>query len=312
MKKIIVLPSKYYNIREVYTDAYFVLFDRLRDDFGFKFIFADSLEGITADLFLIQAGVHGQNLIKESAFLPSNVKVVLYIDGVHALLRSNAMVAPALERANYLLSNVGSELFRKVWPEYVYKFEAFTPFFAPHGRYVDLKFNEQPLMRCLLSGNSGKVYPLRNWVAQSVLRGDPQAQAIDIMRHPRWKSPVGDSTNIIEGVMGDAYAKALNRYFCSFVSPGFAGGVPAKYPQILAAGGLLLAEDSFDVREAGFVADKHYISVNKSNVLAKINQCLANPKAYRAIQIEGMEYARANHSINNRIKLLKEILGRLV
>lgn len=312
MKKVIVLPMKYYKIREVYTDAFFVLFNRLCEVFGFEFIFADSLKGIVADLFLIQAGVHGKNLIKESTFLPSGVKVILYLDGVHSLPHSDPMVVSAFERAAYLLSSGAGERFRKIWPEHADKSEVFPVFFAPHERYANLRFNEKPLMRCLLSGNiTGKMYPLRNRVAQSVLRGDPQARTIDIMRHPRWKTPVGNSENIIEGVMGNAYAIALHRYFCSFVGLGICHSPLAKYYQIPATGTLLLAEDSPDVREAGFVADENYISVNKVNVFEKINQCLTNFGMYRAVRLEGMKFVRANHSVENRVRRIGEILGRL-
>jgi len=313
MKKVIVVPLKLYEIRKVYTDQFFVLFNRLCKTFGFEVVFTDSLKGITAGLFLIQVGVHGQNAMRESTSLPPNKKVVLYLGGPHAFPRSKSMVALAFKRANYLLGGGGGEIFRKVWPEYVDKFEVFPNFFAPCRRYTNLRFNERPLMRCLLSGNtSGRWYPLRAMIAKAVLRGETQTQAIDIMRHPRWKTPIEKSTNVIKGVMGSAYAKTLNRYFCSFVGLGDPGAFPlAKYFEVPATGSLLLAEDSLEVRKVGFVADKNYISVNKDNVFAKINRCLANPEAYRTVRLEGMRFVRTNHSVENRIQRIGKILEML-
>ena len=313
MKKVIVVPTVLYKIRKVYTDGFSTLFNRLREVFGFEFIFADSLKGITADLFLISVGAHGQKAMEESTFLPSGKKVMLYISGIHPFPRSKATVAPAFKRANYLLGGGGGTSFRKLWPEYVDKFEVFLNFFAPQERYTKLRFNEQPLMRCLLPGNTHKKwYPLRAAVANAVLRGLPQAQAIDIMKHPRWGTPSENSINVIAGVMGDACAKTLNRYFCSVVGLGDPGGhTLAKCFEIPATGSLLLTEDSADVKKAGFVSGKNYISVNKDNVFEKINQCLTNPEAYRSIRLEGMRFVRANHGVENRVRRIGEILKGL-
>lgn len=310
MKKVIVLPQKYNEIRDVYTDSFFVLFNRLCEVFGFEFVFADSLKGIVADLFLIQAGVHGKGLIKESTFLPSSVKVVLCLDGVHGLPHSNAMVAPALERADYLFAT-SDEFFGKIWPEYKDKLEQLPMFFAPHQRYSCLQFNEKPLMRCLLTGNtSSMVYPIRSLVAGAVLRGEIRAQAIDIMRHPRWRTPAM-GPRVIGGVMKSAYAKVLNQYFCSLASPSKYHYALAKYFEIPATGVLLLAKEVPDIREAGLVANKHYIPIDEVNVFDRINQCLTNPEAYRAIRLEGMEYVRTNHSVENRVQRIGEILKEL-
>ena len=311
MRKVVVLPEMYHQIRGVYTDSFFILFDRLCEEYGFEFIFADSLKGIVADLYLIQAGVHGKNLIRESTSLPSDKKVILYLDGFHAFLRSDSMIVSAFDRANYLLGNSFGRVFGKRWPEYVDKFEVFPTFFAPHKRYADLEFNEYPLMRCLLSGNTAKWYFFRNWVAGEVLKGSPQTQRIDIMRHPRWKTPFGDSINIIEGAIHDAYAKALNQYFCSFIGYGKIATPIAKYYEVPATGSLLLAEDSIDVREVGFIADKNYVSVNRENIFKKINYCLNNPEAYREIRLAGMEFVRTNHSVENRVQRIGKILEKL-
>ena len=308
MRKVIVLPMKYHQIRTVYTDSFSVLFNRLCDEFGFDFIFADSLKGIAADLYLIQAGVHGKDLIKESTDLPANVKVILYLDGLHALSRTDNLAIPAFKRADYLLSCGAGDGFRKKWPEFLNKAEVSPTFFAPHERYVGLEFNDHPLLRCLLCGNTSKWYYLRHIIASTVLMDDNKARSIDIMRHPRWGTPRGESSKIIEGVMGDAYARVLNKYLCSVVGLAKSRAPLAKYYEIAAAGSLLLAEDSADVREAGFVAGKNYVSVNRDNVFDKINQCLDNPEAYRNIRYEGMKFVRENHSVENRVKRIGEIL----
>jgi len=310
MKKIIVLPLKYNEIREVYTDAFFVLFDRLCDTYGFEFVFADSLKGMAADLFLIQAGVHGKKLIKESTSLSSDTKVILYLDGMHAFPRSSDMMASALARADYLLSSGVDEGFRNIWPEYIDKFEVFPTFFAPHVRYIKQRFNEKPLRRCLFSGNTTQHYPLRALVKTAFVNDDPRTKRIDMMKHPRWKTP-HKTKNVIPGVMGDDYAKALNHYFCSFTGLSKNRGAVAKYFQIPATGALLIAEDSLDVRGAGFVADKNYVSVNELNVFNKINQCLDDPEAYRDIRLEGMELVRAKHSVENRVRRIGKIIEML-
>jgi len=312
MKKIIALSSAHYEIRNVYTDSYNVLFNLLCEKHGFEFRFTDSLRDITADLFLIQGGLHSRKLMEEASFFPSHIKVILYTGAMQGVPRSNNLIAAAFERADYIISNGVGKLFRETWPEYVYKFEVFPPFFAPYKRYMDLKFNKQPLMRCLFTGSTNGVwYPLRKLVADAVLNGASYAQMIDIMRHPRWKTPHENSANIIEGAMFDAYAKVLNKYFCSFVGTGNTGGCPAKCFESAAAGALLLAETTPDVLEAGFIPNKHYVPVDKTNVFEKIKQCLAAPEKYRDMRLEGREYVRTNHSAEKRAQRIDEILEGL-
>jgi len=311
MKKIIVLPRKYDEIREVYTDTFFELFRLLCEEFGFKFKFAESLEGIIADLFLVYAGVHGQRLIKDLATLSYNKKVILYIDGVHGLPHGDIEIEDALNRANCLLSGC-DELFRETYPEFKHKFELFPHFFAPSSRYLSLQFNEKPLMRCLLTGNvrSPYHYPFRSWISSCVLQGKVGVQKVDIMRHPRWQAPSRGKC-VVEGVMRDEYAKILNRYFCSLATSSRWGCALAKYFEIPATGALLLANDAPGVREVGLIANKHFVPIDETNVFDRINYCLANPKAYRNVRLEGMEYVRANHSVENRAERIGEILENL-
>ena len=85
----------------------------------------------------------------------------------------------------------------------------------------------------------------------------------------------------------------------------------AKHYEIPATGSLLIADETNDLKRAGFIADKHYISVNRSNILEKIRSCLRNPKDYEIIRKAGMAFSRKNHSINNRIELFGKILEDL-
>jgi hypothetical protein len=147
-------------------------------------------------------------------------------------------------------------------------------------------------MKCLLSGSlNPKVYPLRTFVKNN-------AGGMVVHKPPRY--------------VGDDYARLLNSYFCGIATPSIFNYALGKYYEIPAAGSLLLACEIADYGKAGFIPNQHYIPITKSNVISIIKRCLKNPEEYEHIRKRGMKFVRKNHSVTNRMDILKAMFGRLM
>jgi hypothetical protein len=166
-------------------------------------------------------------------------------------------------------------------------------FFGPHKRYAELPFNQNPQIECLLSSSiNPQVYPLRSIIKNSGIGGL-------VYRNATY-------------ALGDAYARLLNSYFCCVATSSIFNYAVAKYFEIPASGSLLLANEVDDLRRAGFVVNKHYIPITKTNMLNKITHCLKNPIEYDNIRKEAMKFVRENHSVINRIDRIKIILNEVI
>jgi hypothetical protein len=147
-------------------------------------------------------------------------------------------------------------------------------------------------MRCLLSGSSNpKVYPLRSFIKKN------GGKLVDY-KPPKY--------------VGDSYAKLLNSYFCCATSSSIFNYAGSKYYEIPAAGSLLLANEISDLKRAGFIPNKHYVPINKTNVIKTISHCLKNPATYEHIRIEGMKFVHENHTLTNRMTMLKILFEEML
>ena len=273
------------------------LFYSIKEYFGFDIKFADEVDvPLNTDIvMLFGVPYHNRpNLIPGLLDLDKNIKLVIYPGDIQCYdnpvcLENKLKV---FNRADLIVSG-SYEYFAKLYPQFLYKYEFLPLFFSPHNRYVDLSFNATPIMKCLVSGSMNpEVYPLRVSIKNS--------GAIDVEYRPATFA------------LGDDYAKLLNYYFCCIATSSIFNYAVAKYFEIPAAGSLLLANDISDLRRAGFVANKHYVPITKTNVLDKIKCCLKNPFEYENIRKEGMKFVRENHSVNNRVKTIEKMFKKLL
>ena len=320
LKRIAFIPTIFKSLRSVLTDRFAIFFKRIEEKFGFKIVFCDSIGQIPDDLetVLVFAGPHGKQLMLDMTSIPTQIKVIMYLSGSHCFPHTNKIIINALERCDKVICGE-FQSFEERWSQYLDKFIFFPSCFAPHERYAGLKYNESPVMKCLFSGcNKAKHYPMRHYLKGQIFGDSELQKLVDTIRHPRWVKIDPDTEEPrplneweIEVPMGDAYAKCLNKYFCSIATSSTHNYAVAKYFEIPAVGTLLLANITPDVEKTGLIAGKHYVPITQKNIVSQIKDCLNKPEKYEEIRRNGMEYVRKNHSVNNRIEQFKEILEKI-
>jgi hypothetical protein len=303
MKGVIILPQyleKHWTPKHV-SDFGNVLsvtapfFYAIKDTFGFELRYANEVDvSVNIDV-VVMFGVpyHNRpNLIPGLLDLDKKTKLIMYSGDLQCYDNTECFEnrIKVYERCDLIL--YGSyEYFIKTYNQFVSKYEFMNLFFSPHKRYARLSLNENPKMRCLLSGAvNNKVYPLRYFIKNNAINVD----------HKRSE------------YVGNRYAELLNSYFCCVTSSSVFNYAVAKYFEIPAAGSLLIADEVNDLKRAGFVPNKHYVPITRSNVIKRISHCLKNPNDYNHIRIQGMKFVRENHSVINRIDRLKKIFKELV
>lgn len=313
MRGYILMPKELEKLGASYTDSFKNLFDSMKP-FGFKTLYVTRMPNVLihGDKIIIFAGAHGKELLIESASLHRAIKVVFYLGGAHVFMRNKHRYSEAMERADLILSGCNA-LFRKIWPEYQDKFVFFPNFFAPHERYSKLKLPEKPIMQCLLVGNTGAyTYPLRSIINKEIHKNNGLHDMTAVLLHPRWWKGQGPIKRWeLAPASAEKYADYLNGYCCTLATASRYRYALMKYFEVPAAGGLLLANDVPDVRAAGLQADKHFVSINKKNFIEKIKDCVTNLDKYKEMRKEAMSYVRENHSIDNRLWQLYQLLEGL-
>jgi len=262
---------------------------------GFEIRYADEVDVPSGTDMVIMWGMpyHNRPKIVPGFFdIPENTKLVMFPSDIHCHGNAECLEnkIKVFERSDLIIAS-SYEFFALLYPQFLAKFEFVPNCFSPFARYSQLPWNTEPRMQCLLSGAaSPRVYPLRAFVQRN-------------SRHVAYRPAV---------YRGDSYARLLNSYFCCFASSSIFNYVIAKYFEIPAAGSLLLADETSDLKRIGFVPGKHYVRVERKNALEKIAHCLEHPQEYQDIRREGMEYVRRNHSVLNRVARLESMLKELV
>jgi len=290
MNKIIILPT-YLKKREW---PYIQLFHKIKNQLGFELRFADKIDvpADTDDLFLWGMPYHNRpDLIPGFFTINKNTRLILHTGDINChnnkiCLKNKIKV---FERCDIILSP-SYEYFSLTYPQFMDKYAYLPASFSSYERYAKLPFNISLTMKCLLSGTVSWAYPLRSFIKKNKTK--------DIKY-------VGKGA----GYVKDRYARLINSYFCCVTSSGVSKVVLTKFFEIPAAGSLLLTNTIDDFDRLGFVPGHHYVSITKKSVFTQISDCLKNPDKYEHIRKRGMEFVRKNHSVDNRIKKLKKILG---
>lgn len=317
MNKRIIVDGNSTGSMLYWTDRFSLFFHLIKEKLGFDIrpaVTYSDFKRMTAGVDLILAFAceqrprrHMEGLIT----LNKNVKFILYMHDVHwAKIKRNEGTTKLLTRADLIMVPYYT-YFKKVWPQFVDKTIFFPHFFASQNRYCNLKYNDNPKMKCLLTGNIKQDrYPIR-WVVQRTAEKNSEVKSlIDILRHPRHSKTQYWTRK--EGGQKQQYAKTVHEYFCSVADASKWHLLLTKYFEIPATGALLLADEPQDGRRTGLIPGEHYIEVTKDNVLDQIKDCLKNPGNYEKIRKRGMEFVRANHGINNRLGQFKRILERVI
>jgi len=305
MKKVAYLHPMFLN-RKV-SDRVRNFFKSLKRSLDFDVIYSVHLtdDAKSADIVFIYAGVHGKELLSESLSLKSK-KIVYLLTGAHSF--KEQMMKALTEKADLLLVTYYYQ-FSVRFPRLKESFVFFPLYFAPHSRYVNLKVQEKPVMKCLITGHRNpKLYPLRDRVIATVSKQKKYQKMVAVMRHPRWQRSEPLREWELSACINESYAQTLNKYFCSVATDSIYHYGLAKYFEIPAAGSLLLAVKTDDIDRAGLVAWEHYVPVSDATILHQIEAVLENPSAFDRIRRDGCRHVRANHSVRNRIRQLRALI----
>jgi len=209
------------------------LFYAIRDSFGFDLKYADEVSVSQNTDIVILFGVPYHNrpkIIPGLLDLGPKIKLIVYPGDIQCydnpICIENRI--KVFNRANLILSG-SHEYFYKIYPEFMHKYKFLPLFFGPHKRYMNLQFNDSPKNRCLLSGSlNKKVYPSRTMLKEACI------PALDY--RPTTYA------------LGDSYAVLLNSYFCCVATPSIFNYATAKHFEIPAAGSLLIARETKDLK----------------------------------------------------------------
>lgn len=316
MKGLILIPECY---RVYIADRENVLFGMIAEKYGWKIEYGRT-EKVPTDVDIVIAVNQVMYTKNERlammylADLDKKVKLIGYLGDFYSmemmldskgnLFKEGINDIRMFERYDLIL-NRHDVRFKAKYPKYVSKTVFFPNFFAPHKRYANLKFNENPIRKCLLLGRLFEpTYPLRRYI---YAHRDPLK--VDVMAHPGGH-PKAKHYKDKRYYIGDRYAQRLNDYFAC-VTCGGDGGVLTKYLEIPATGSLMLIDDTPDARTIGLYPDEHYVAITKENCLAKIDEVLSNPSAYTEIRKKGRELVLREHSVNNRFETLVNLIKEL-
>lgn len=308
MKRLILLPPIMQ--RPYVLVSQHAFFKQLAEDCGFDIIYTKipPEETHSSDIVLIWISSGTQSMFKKSLNIEKKVKIIYLLHGDHTYGREH--IEQLVNRGDLIIHTYGERL-RREFVGLSKKLVFIPQCYGPRDVF-ELPWNEKPIMRCLFTGHTnGKIYPFRSYLYRRLAREKKVQNMITKMRHPRWESNLNLRPWEIERAFLKGYAKALNSHFCAVATASRYHQGVAKYFEIPATGALLLGEDVEDIRMAGLEPNKHFVPIEAVNVIERISDCLNNPKKYNDMRRRTMEYVRTNHSLNNRVKLFREILGRL-
>lgn len=298
MRDIIVV-HKNYKYRTWFENFYKLLCDK----FGFELRYTDHAN-IPSDARIVVAFAvphwHWPNLmVDELSRLDPGIYLIGWMADIHCgdIVKANHKCREEMitmfDRYDLILSAHDTRM-KGMYANYLDKYVYLPWGFATHERYMKFKINKKPTMRCLMVGAHGsKVYPLRNKIHNYA------------QKHKAIKSLRG-------GIPEDKYASVLHEYFCGIADIGHNNEVvQPKYFEIPAVGSLLLGRRTNLVDNLGFIPYEHYVPFTGGDVFDKANDIISNPAKYENIRIAGMEYVRKNHSVNNRMEIVFDLIENI-
>jgi hypothetical protein len=301
-----LVPSRYEH--NPYVAKFVALFAQVADRLGARVLFGVDVraEDLPADCpFVVtvkpvQWG-HSDGF-RGLLSLPERIQVFGLWDDIHQGFRGTRyfsrdrwVLTRFFRRCDVILC-VSHDPFVRWYPRHLHKLVHFPHFFSAED-FARVGFNETPLPKCILSGATGKFYPLRRHAARN--------PDVVVLAHPGYGG-VGEEGGA--GLFGEAYARELSKYRCAVTCSSVIDYTVAKYMELPAAGCLLLATHTPDLHLLGFEDGVNYLRVDESTFDATLADVLARPEAFEPIRRAGFELVHARHSDVNRADALEQLI----
>ena len=310
MAKYIFIPKLFEEkIRERGHERHMLLFEMLQARLGWELKYKPMFLGVPEDTeAVISYGweFRADRDVVNLTSLNRNIKLICFLYDPTWITKN--CVYDMFRRADLIISPL-KEYFNNQNPDFKDKHFFLPNYFAPEERFTGLPYNENPKMKCLMSGQALRYYTIRVHIIETVMKHPEWRDKIDILEHKRFPKQFFT----IPKRPYEEYGQVINEYFCSVTDSSHAthNSVVAKSLEIPAAGALLLTTKVSDRDEMGFVPYEHYIPITRKTALEQIKACLENPGDYEGIRKKGMEFVRGNHGLRSRFEQLKKAVGGL-
>ncbi|UFU00035.1 glycosyltransferase [Radiobacillus kanasensis] len=230
-----------------------------------------------------------------------NIPTGLFINDIH---RFTKLRKAYIEKNNisYLFPII-RDVFLETYPEYEKKMEWF-PHFVQLDLYKDYGLEKD--INLLIMGAVNEYYPLR----QKIIKAYEGDSDFVYHSHPGYRNFNKEEED--EKMIGEKYAKEINRSKIMFTCPSVLHYPVQKYFEALACKTLLLAPTFKELEDLGFIPDYHFVAINEDNFQKKADYYLKDEKERQKITEQGYAFIREKHSIEHRTLQLVQTLKRLL
>jgi glycosyltransferase involved in cell wall biosynthesis len=267
---------------------------------------------LTTDLEVWHRPGNIHNILKQIRFVPDFIFIYIYgsancpdITGLETLKIPYGIYLEDLHRLEKFQSTVRKNNIKHIFNCYRDTFNKNYPQFQdrmiwlPH--HVDLHlFKEldqsKDISMLMMGAVNQKYYPLRHKIVET-LSGNP-----DFVYHPH---PGYRNVKDDEGLfVREKYVEEINRAKLFFTCDSIFKYPVNKYFEVLACNTLLLASDSPELRDLGFLPGENFVAINEHNFLEKAEYYLQNDQERKRISLNGYNMVRSKHSTEIRAKEL--------
>ncbi|MFP3886609.1 glycosyltransferase [Priestia filamentosa] len=178
----------------------------------------------------------------------------------------------------------------------------------PHHAHLDI-FKDYGLPKdidLLMTGAAFEdYYPLR---AQIIKRFENKPEFVR-HKHPGYRNVEKNESNVI---IGDDYAKEINRAKICFTCDSIYKYPIKKYFEVPACNTLLLAPFSDELHKLGFIPGVNFVSINENNFEEKADYYLEHEEERKKIALNGMRLIQQKHSTRQRVIEFMEKIGEIL
>ncbi|WP_158211747.1 glycosyltransferase [Alkalihalobacterium alkalinitrilicum] len=185
------------------------------------------------------------------------------------------------------------DYFLQHFPEFSHMYR-WLPHFIHTPIFKDYKLDKD-IDYLLMGATTEKHYPLRQKIANEMNGVNGFVHHI----HPGYKYFSADA--IKTALIGENYAKEINRAKIFFTDDSIYKFPIKKYTEVLGCNTLLLATDSQELKDLGFVDRKTFVEINDKNYFAKAQYYIKNDAERLHIAENGYKMVRSRHTTEIRI-----------
>ena len=206
------------------------------------------------------------------------------------------------EKIHYLFS-IYRDAFYRYYPEFRERM-IWLPHHVPTTIFKD--YGSEKDIDWLMSGALyPHIYPLRHCMYERL----KNHSGFVYVKHPGYKNVDEQTPGVF---VGKTYAMLLNRAKIFLTCDSVEKLPVLKYFESLACGALLLASESLELFDLGFIDGETFIAVNQDNFMERAEYYLKCEEEREAIARRGMEMVRRRHSTAQRAKELVRHIRNIV